>query len=259
MEKRRNPGIPAGLLLTGLFLLAGYLPLQAQTKTINTQYQSWFSVNSTLKVSPQWAIIADLHTRRNHFMADNNFYFARAGVQYIIDKNLSVAAGYGHFWGYPTTKDWHTIAHENRIYQQIQYSSKWKNTQILQRLRNEQRWQQKMVNDAYSGELRFTDRVRYLLSLNIPVFKNKKLPTLVLADELCLQAGKEIVYNTFDQNRFFIGIREQLRPDLSFDMGYMRVYQQKRSGFEFDRNHTFRLFFYYSPQLYKHSATTNPK
>lgn len=255
MEARRISGLLSGLMMPLLLIFSTSSTLQAQTKTINTQYQSWFSVNSTLKVSPRWAIIADFHTRRNHFMADNNFYFARTGVQYTLDKNLTVAAGYGHFWAYPTTKNWHTIAHENRIYQQIQYSSKWRAATILQRLRNEQRWQQKMVNDAYSGQLRFTDRVRYLLSMTIPVFKNKKMPSLALADELCLQAGKEIVYNTFDQNRFFIGIKEQLRPDLSFDMGYMRVYQQKKSGYEFDRNHTFRLFFYYSPQLYKHPAS----
>ncbi len=249
----------AGWLIILLLILPGYFSLQAQTKTINTQYQSWFSVNSVLKISPQWGILADLHTRRNHFMEENSFNFARTGVQYSFDKNLSVAAGYAHLWAYPTTKDWHTIAHENRIYQQLQYSSKWKSINIIQRLRNEQRWQQKMVNDAYSGQLRFTDRVRYLLSLTIPVFKNKKLPVLALADEICLQTGKEVVFNTFDQNRFFIGIREQLRPDLSFDMGYMKVYQQKKSGYEFDRNHTFRLFFYYSPQLYRHSATATPK
>ncbi len=259
MEERRFTGQRIGLLMILLIILPGDYPLQAQTKQVNTQYQSWFSVNSTLKISPQWGIIADVHTRRNHFLADNNFYFARAGFQYSVDKNLSVAAGYGHFWGYPGTKDWHTIAHENRIYQQVQLSSKWKNVAILQRLRNEQRWQQKIVNDAFTGQLRFTDRVRYLLSFTIPVFKNKKLPALALANEVCLQSGKEIVYNTFDQNRFFIGIREQLRPDLSFDMGYMRVYQQKRSGYEFDRNHTFRLFFYYSPQLYRHSATPDGK
>lgn len=259
MEARRFSGYSAGLMMTLLLIHLVSSSLQAQTKSINTQYQSWFSVNSTLKVSPRWAIIADLHTRRNHFMADNNFYFARTGVQYTIDKNLNVAAGYGHFWAYPSTKNWHTIAHENRIYQQVQYISKWKAATILQRLRNEQRWQQKMVNDAYSGQLRFTDRVRYLLSMTIPVFKNKKLPALAVADELCIQAGKEIVYNTFDQNRFFIGIKEQLRPDLSFDMGYMRVYQQKKSGYEFDRNHTFRLFFYYSPQLYRKSSSTDRK
>ncbi len=243
-----------------ILLLLFFLPvstihlLQAQTKSVNVQSQSWFSVNSTLKVSSRWAIIADIHTRRTHFMADNSFYFARTGLQYTIDKNLNITAGYGHFWGYPTTKDWHTVAHENRIYQQVQFSSKWRNVSVLQRLRNEQRWQQKMVNDQYSGKLKFTDRVRYLLSLSIPVFKNKKLPTLALADELCLQSGKEVVYNTFDQNRFFIGIREQLRPDLSFDMGYMRVFQQKKSGYEYDLNHTFRLFFYYSPQLFKKSG-----
>lgn len=259
MEVRRFAGFTSGLMMVLLLILTDNSLLQAQTKSINTQYQSWFSVNSTLKVSPRWSVIADLHTRRNHFMADNSFYFARTGVQYTVDNNLTVAAGYGHLWAYPTTRDWHSIAHENRIYQQVQYSSKWKTVTILQRLRNEQRWQQKMVNDAYSGQLRFTDRVRYLLSMTIPVFKNKKLPALALADELCLQAGKEVVYNTFEQNRFFIGIKEQLRPDLSFDMGYMRVYQQKKSGYEFDRNHTFRLFFYYSPQLYRKSSSPERK
>jgi hypothetical protein len=233
---------PSAGSLTGLIIVAGYFPVQAQTKTINTQYQSWFSVNSTLKVSPKWGIIADFHTRRNHFMADNSFYFARTGVQYTIDKNLSVAAGYGHFWAYTSTKDWHTVAHENRIYQQVQFSSKWKNTSVVQRLRNEQRWQQKMVNDAYSGQLRFTDRIRYLLSLTMPVFKNKKLPSLVLADELCLQTGKEIVYNTFDQNRFFIGIREQLRSDLAFDMGYMWHIAKKNPDTSLTESY-FRLFF----------------
>lgn len=233
------------------FLVAATgVPVLAQTKSVNIQSQSWFSVNSVLKLSPRWGVVADLHMRRNHFMADNSFYFARTGLQYSVDKNLSVAFGYGHLWNYPTAKGWHTVAHENRIYQQIQYSSKWKKVTILQRLRNEQRWQQKMVNDAYTGELRFTDRVRYLLSLTMPVSVNTKVPSLVVANELCLQGGKEIVYNTFDQNRFFVGIREQLRADLAFDMGYMRVYQQKKSGFEFDRNHTFRLFFYYSPQLF---------
>lgn len=245
-----------GARMATIFLLffPGFIQLQAQTKSVNTQYQSWISVNSTLKVSSHWAVIADFHNRRNHFLGDNSFYFARTGLQYVIDKNLSATLGYGHFWGYPTTRGWHTIAHENRIYQQLQYTARWRHVVLTQRLRNEQRWQQKMANDQFTGQLRFTDRVRYLFNLNMPLFKNPQMPSLLLADELCLQSGKEIVYNTFDQNRFFIGIKEQLSPDLSFDMGYMRVFQQKKSGYEFDRNHTFRLFFYYSPQLFKHSG-----
>lgn len=246
---------PSGSRKKGLLTAFIFFSLlcTAQTKTVNTQYQSWFSVNTALKMNPHWAIMADLHMRRNHFMADNSFYFARTGLIYAVDKKLSVAAGYGHLWSYPSTKDWHEVANEHRIFQQVQYLSAWKNVAVLQRLRNEQRWQQKMMNDQFSGSWRFTDRIRYLLSVTIPVSKNKQVPALVLSDELCMQTGQEVVNNPLDQNRFFAGIKEQLTASLSVDMGYMRVYQQKKSGYEFDRNHTFRLFFYYSPMLYHKS------
>lgn len=249
MESHADPsGYLKTRLLTTLTLFS--LLCTAQTKTVNTQYQSWFSVNAALKMTPRWAIMADLHMRRNHFMADNSFYFARTGLIYTVDNKLSVAAGYGHLWSYPSTKGWHEVANEHRIFQQVQYHSTVKNVTVLQRLRNEQRWQQKMVNDQFSGSWRFTDRIRYLLSVTIPVSKNKQIPALVLSDELCMQTGREVVSNPLDQNRFFAGIKEKLTASLSVDMGYMRVYQQKKSGYEFDRNHTFRLFFYYTPALY---------
>jgi len=45
------------------------------------------------------------------------------------------------------------------------------------------------------------------------------MPSLVLADELLIHFGKEVVYNTFDQNRLFIGIKQNINPKLSFDFG----------------------------------------
>jgi hypothetical protein len=39
-----------------------------------------------------------------------------------------------------------------------------------------------------------------------------------------------------------------LRKDLSFDIGYMLLYQKKADGVNFDYNNTFRCFFYYTPQ-----------
>jgi hypothetical protein len=189
--------------------------------------------------------------RRNHFMADPGFYFVRSGLQYHFNKNFTVAAGYAHLWMAPTTPGWKTYANENRIYQQAQYNTTIGKINLVQRLRNEQRWVQKIVNDKLSGQNRFTNRLRYLLSVTIPVFKNKKLPSLVLADELHIQFGKEVVYNTFDQNRYFIGIKQNINHQLSFDMGFMKVYQQKFSGFQYDSNNSFRLFFYYNASLAK--------
>ena len=50
---------------------------------------------------------------------------------------------------------------------------------------------------------------------------------------------------------------------MSFDepknvFGYMPVYQQKASGYQYDLNHTIRWFFYFSPDSRKNKATHEP-
>ena len=91
--------------------------------------------------------------------------------------------------------------------------------------------------------------VIFVIQTSTAKTKNKKAPSLVLSDELLVQFGQDIVYNTFDQNRFFIGIKQSINPKLSFDFGYMNVYQQKANGYQYDMNHTLRLFFYMSSSI----------
>ncbi|KFC60997.1 hypothetical protein FEM08_01190 [Flavobacterium gilvum] len=214
--------------------------------------QTWVSLNSVTKFSDHWGIAGDVHIRENGFFESNNFYLLRGGIAYIPNASVSITGGYAHMWLAPTKEGWSTYADENRIYEQAQLITKIGKVSVLQRLRNEQRWQEKMANDTPTGELRFTNRVRYLASFNIPIFDDKKMPSLVLSDEILIHFGKEVVYNTFDQNRLFIGIKQNVNPKLSFDLGYMNVYQQKYTGYQYDMNHTIRLFFYLNSSL-KHS------
>lgn len=218
-------------------------------KEVNQQMQTWVSLNTVTKFSDHWGVAADAHIRENGFFEDNNFYFLRGGIDYIPNAKYSFILGYAHMWLAPSNPDWSTYSDENRIYQQFQMNTKSGNVSIVQRLRNEQRWQEKIANNAETGENRFTDRVRYLISVTIPIFKNKTAPSLVVSDELLLQFGKEVVYNTFDQNRLFIGIKQVINPKLSFDFGYMNVYQEKYSGYQYDMNHTLRLFFYLNTSI----------
>jgi hypothetical protein len=234
-----------------MFFCLDYINAQIKPKEVNTQSQSWFSFNSTTRLTNHWGFIADAHMRRNNFVADPSFYFLRTAVNYWVTDNLTVTEGYGKMWLAPTTIGWKNFATEDRIYFQIQSIGKLGKFSLLQRLRNENRWQQKMVNDSFSGNYKITDRIRYLLSLTIPIFKNKKYPSIVVSDELAIQFGKEIVYNTFEQNRWFLGIKQNLTKSLSYDLGFMQVMQQKSTGYQYDKNNTFRLFFYYSPNLRK--------
>jgi len=220
---------------------------QVAQKKVEHVAQTWVSINSNVFLDKKWFIMADAHLRENDFFKANSFCFGRIGVGYQFDKSLSVAAGYGNLLSAPTTPGFTTKSDENRIYQQVVYNSSCKSkVNVLQRLRNEQRWQDIIVNDKKTGEKKFTNRVRYLLSTSFQVFKNPNLPQLVVADELLLQFGSAIVFNTFDQNRIFIGIKQKINNSLSFDTGYMSVFQQKSNGINYMQSNTFRLFFYYT-------------
>lgn len=219
---------------------------QSQTNAKKTDHinQSWVGFNGTFFLDRHWQILADAHLRENGFFASNSFVFGRVALGYQLDKQLSVAIGYGNLLSAPTVAGWTTRPDENRIYEQLQYTSSHGNVKILQRIRNEQRWQSIIVNDVKTGDKKFTDRVRYLLNVTIPVSRNKQVPQFVIADECMFQFGKAVVYNTFDQNRIFLGIRQRISEDISFDTGYMDVFQQKNNGNSYTQSNTFRLFMY---------------
>jgi hypothetical protein len=240
------------LFLIFPFAVSCQTPLQ---KEVTQKTQTWLSLNTVTKFSEHWGVVADAHVRWDGFVEENNFYFLRGGFTFIPNKSISLTAGYAHMWLAPSNPDWSTYSDENRFYEQVSLNTTAGKVSILQRIRNEQRWQEKIVNDQETNEVRFTNRLRYLISLNIPIFKKKTLPLLVVSDEILLQFGKEVVYNTFDQNRFFIGIKQTINPKLSFDFGYMNVYQQKYSGYQYDMNHTLRLFFYLNTNLKKNETS----
>jgi hypothetical protein len=239
-----------------LFLVCLMLQVQLSLgqlvqKEVNQQVQTWISINSTLHLSDRWGLIADFHVRRNNFLKDPSFYFARFGANYWVKEKFTLTAGYAHMWQAPSKEGWETFSNENRIYQQALLSTKVDRTGLVLRVRNEQRWKEVMVNDAASGDWSFSNRVRFLMSFSFPLSKTSDKWALVAADEILFNLGKDIIYNTFDQNRLFFGIRNKMSKAWSYDIGYMNVYQQKASGYQYDMNHTFRWFFYYNPDLRK--------
>ena len=223
-------------------------------KQVNQQAQVWLSLNTTARVSDHWGLVGDVHVRRNDFLEDPSFYLVRVGAHRWLAQSLAVTLGYAHMWVAPED-DGHTWTNEDRIYEQVQYASTLGRVRLLHRLRNEQRWRQEVEDDVLTGHRAFTDRVRYLFSLTIPLSVRPSVPSLVVSDEILVQLGPEIVANTFDQNRLFLGVKKALSRVWSFDLGYMLVYQEKSSGYQYDLNHTLRWFFYFSPDLRKTKAS----
>lgn len=242
------------ILIITLAIVLMSMPLHAQqerpAKTINHQSQFWWSVNTSTRLSERMGLIADFHIRRNNFLEESNFYFARIGAAYWVSDRLTLVAGYAHLWLNRTLADErNSFQDENRIYQQVQWRQQIGKVTFVQRIRNEQRWHEVLSETGGVLRTRFSNRVRFLSSLTFKLFENAKLPSLALANELHVHFGKEIIYNTFDQNRVFVGLKVPVAPKLKFDIGYMLVLQQRYSGDAYDLNNTFRWFFYYSPDL----------
>lgn len=248
------PGSVARRLLVLVWIVAlnslGLSAVDGQSaKEINQQAQFWWSINSTSRITDRFGIVGDVHIRRNHFLEDPSFYFLRFGTHFWLTERFTLTIGYAHLWKAPSSDDLHTWTDEDRIYQQVQYSSKIGSVSMLQRFRNEQRWQEQTVNDELLPDRSFSNRMRYLMSFTIPVSQKPTIPSLVLSDEILIQFGSGITTNTFDQNRFFAGIKKKLSPSWSCDFGYMPVYQEKSNGYQYDLNHTIRWFFYYTPDF----------
>jgi hypothetical protein len=243
---------PFAAAVTALSMLMT-LPASGQdthpAKEVRDQTQVWLSLNSTTRVTNAWGVIADVHARRTAGLSLPSFYLLRVGGQYWLSEKLTVVFGYAHMWNAPSCNGCDTWAGENRLYQQVQYGARVGRIGIVHRLRNEQRWKDVVAHDALTGATSFSTRVRYLASLTVPISARRSVPSFVLADEVLLQFGRSVVLNTFDQNRLFAGVRERLSRTLSVDAGYMLVYQQKATGYQYDRNHTLRCFFYFTPDL----------
>ena len=226
--------------------------LSSQTeKEINNQGQFWTSINSTTRLTNRWGVLGDFHIRRTDFIKDPNFYFLRAGVVYWLDDVFSIAAGPAVLWLATPIDDNFEYALEKRLFQQVLWRSSIGKVGFLQRIRIEQRWHEVLDENGSVDRMRFSTRARFLFSFNFKVFEDPKMPKIVTADEILFHFGDEITYNTFNQNRLFLGISQRINKNMTFDFGYMNVYQQKYSGYQYDRNHTLRLFFYYSPDLRK--------
>jgi hypothetical protein len=127
-----------------------------------------------------------------------------------------------------------------------------KRLQTQQWIRLEERFIGKVVNDALQDGYNFTWKFRYLLNLMVPLNREFIEPnTLFFAfnDEIHINAGKNITYNYFDQNRLFVGLGYQFSKKLNAQLGYMNLFQQLPVGNQYVNNYVLRLFFFHNLDL----------
>ena len=236
-----------------LLLIAAFqVQAQAPEKHIHEREQLWFGYFNQTRFSNKWGMWADVHYRMTDNFADRPFQFMiRPALTYFIKDNLRLNVGYAYAHHFPA-KGLNTSRNEHRPWQQIWWNQKYPGLTTLQWIRLEQRFNEKVVSDVKQDGYNYNFRARYNFSFFIPLKGREivaKTPFAILINEVFLNFGGKVVYNTFDQNRLFAGFGYQFSPHLNAQLGYMNVYQQEASGANYFSTHAIRLFVFHSLDL----------
>lgn len=242
------------VLLTGLLFLglAVFSAAQTPDKHVHSREQLWLGYFNQTRLTDKFGFWIDLHYRTTDDFIDRPFQFVfRPALTYFIKDNLRVNLGYALCKHFPA-EGLTTARAEHRAWQQIWWNQKYPGLVTLQWLRLEQRFNEKVVNDEKLDGYNYTFRARYNLSFFVPL-KGKELtaktPFLAATNEIFLNFGDKVVYNTFDQNRLFVGVGYQFTSHLNAQLGYMNVYQQEASGSNYLSTHAVRLFVFHTLDL----------
>jgi hypothetical protein len=247
----RNSLTSIMLTLTILFT-SGLLHAQTPEKHIHEREQLWLGYFNQTRLSNKWGFWADVHYRMTDNFVNRPFQLLiRPAVTYFVKDNLRINVGYAFVNHFPG-KGLNTNRVEHRPWQQIWWNQKYPGLTTLQWLRLEQRFNEKVVADVKKDGFNYNFRVRYNFSFFIPL-KGKeispKTPFAAIIDEVFLNFGKKVTYNTFDQNRFFVGVGYQFTSHMNAQLGYMNVYQQEASGNNYFSTHAVRLFLFQTIDL----------
>ncbi len=235
------------LLIYLSFSLSG---LYGQKQIININ-QVWTGYFNQTRLSNKWGFWAEAQLRTNENFVDNiSQSILRFGGTYYLNNDTKLTAGYAYINNFSPANGANISTPEHRPWQQIQWHTKYPKLRLMQWVRLEERYRQKLKNaNELDNSFAFNFRVRYNFLMQIPLSKKLFQPntfSFIANDEVHVNFGKEIVYNTFDQNRFFLGLAYQTNKTDNLQFGYINVFQQQSAGNVYRSLHTARIFYFHN-------------
>lgn len=224
-----------------LFFLVPF-NLSAQTKKVNRQGQAWYDFTENMRVHPRWSVVVNFSERHTFDSVGQTQFVARALFLHHFKSNWSIGAGYAGFWNWQGGIIVPELRPEQWFFYRQQFEKvKW--LTVNHRFKLEERFNHKVQGDSLVAGYDFSMRFRYRIGLDFRVFAigDKHTIRFSASEEILLQAGKQIVYNIFDQNRVIAGFSYNPIPDVGISVAYMHAYRQMRAGNVFNETHNLRI------------------
>ena len=240
-----------------VFVLLFIQQTNAQQKIIIEEEQLWTGYFNQTRFNNKWGIWTDVHVRtKENFFNNLSQIVVRPGITYYLSNDLKLTAGYAFINHFPADNHKNISQPEHRSWQQLQFHSKYPRIKLMQWVRLEERFRRKILNDdALADGYNFNFRLRYNILSQFAL--NQRAPfkpgsfSFVLSNELFINAGREITYNVYDQNRFFAGFHYHVNTHDNLQFGYMNLYQQQAAGNKYRNLHVARVFYFHQIDLRK--------
>ncbi len=242
-------------IVFGIILIIGIqLRGSAQVKHTEDVEQIWTGYFNQTRFSKKWGGWLDFQLRTaNHFVNNISQMIIRPGITYYNNEEMKLTAGYAYVMNFSNGQKNQTGQPEHRLWQQLQWLTKFSKVRTTQRFRLEERYRKKSATDStIAQQYHFNYRLRYQFQLQIPLAHfttSKRDFSFILSDELFVNFGKQILYNYFDQNRFFAGFSYQLNPHDNLQLGYMNLFQQLSKGSDFRSLQVARIYYLHNIDL----------
>jgi hypothetical protein len=243
-------------IFIGIGLLLNVCIATAQVKNTTHINQVWTGYFNQTRFSNKWGMWADLHLRTKENFFDNlSQSIARVGLTHYLTDNTKLTFGYAFVNQFPGDNHANISQPEHRIWQQVQWHNKYPKLRVMQWFRLEEKFKHKVLNnDNLAPGYNYNWKLRYNFFFNVPLSKKAFAPntfSFVVNDEVHLNFGKEIVYNYFDQNRFFIGLGYHTNASDNLQFGYMNQFQQLAAGNSYKSVDVARIFYFHNLDLRK--------
>lgn len=244
----------------GLLLLCFIANAQTE-KNIDHQSLLWTRYYNQLTINYKWSIHTEFDNRVFINPFEENLFLIRMHGRYKINENFDLGAGVSYFsvaTQVPeNTNDFRTP--EYRIQQDITWKQEFENFSLHQRFQVEERFFHNADKNGLQPGTTFNWRFRYRLMGEFPFWKKEsQYIKAIVYDEIMINAGENIINNTFDQNRIYTAVQYGINKNIALELGYLKSFQQRASGVDYFDRDIIRFTFFHKIKLKeKHKVQPN--
>ena len=241
------------IVVIALFIF--YTP-STQAQQISHYNQTLIAYNNNTRLSTHWGIWMDVQYKtRTDFFKDYDTKEKTIGLIYYPNEKIKITGAYTYVQSYPNLALADFAVPEYRPWQMLQWKSVAGPVKLSHWIRLEERFKQKTItSSSLSSDFDFSYRFRYNIFAQLPIThkKNEKGAfALVGANEIYLNYGENIVYNTFDQNRAFLGFFYYLNKHDFLQFGYTNAFQHLSSKDKYKSVDALKITFFNNLDLRK--------